>query len=183
MAADLTYQPARVQTRQDGSLDVPTGAIINIESGGALQFAGVDGTAALANLAAKNGAVNTARAIKVATFALAGIVGTTGGGIGKLANPEGATIIIIRLVLDITTKSTGAANASAGVAANGTTSAADLCDTLDVGTAAICADNITNAGAGGKATRKMTSTQFVTVTGSADSTGLVGTGYIEYILP
>lgn len=48
MSADTTY-PNSVQRRQDGNLAVPTGKSIDIESGGALKFAGVDQTAALAS--------------------------------------------------------------------------------------------------------------------------------------
>lgn len=40
MAADLTYQPKVVQIRQDGNLAVPTGQLINVESGGHIQYGG-----------------------------------------------------------------------------------------------------------------------------------------------
>lgn len=48
MAADTTYPAGVVQIRQDGNLAVPTGKLINIETGGALKFNGVDQTAPLA---------------------------------------------------------------------------------------------------------------------------------------
>lgn len=47
MSADATY-PNIFQVRQDGNAVVPTGASLDIESGGALKIAGSDRTAALA---------------------------------------------------------------------------------------------------------------------------------------
>lgn len=116
-------------------------------------------------------------ALKVALGA-----GEGAGGILGLLNPEGVDLIITRLVLDITTKSTGACTVDAGVAANGTTSNDTLIDGLDVGTAPILADNIENQGINGVAAKKWGATQYLTVskaTGAA--AGLVGSAYIEYV--
>lgn len=110
---------------------------------------------------------------------LTGVAATSGGGLLALANPEGRDLIIDKVVMDITTPSSGAANVNAGVAANGTTSSATLMDTVAVGSA-ILADNITNKGAGGAPTRKWASGQFVTLTGSATTVGLIGRLYISY---
>lgn len=122
------------------------------------------------------------RAEKVAKVALTATTSTTGGAILSWANPEGASIIITRFQIDITTKSTGAANGSFGTAANGTTSSANLIDTYNLNATAKVVDNLADAGTNGKVVQKMTSGQYLTGTGSADSTGLVGNAYITYVL-
>lgn len=113
--------------------------------------------------------------------ALTPVTGTTGGGALSLANPEGAAIIVTRLVLDITTPSTGAATVDAGIAANGTTSADNLIDGASVASAAKVLDNVTDGGTNGKARQKWGATQYLTITASATLAGLVGNAYIEYI--
>ena len=86
-----------------------------------------------------------------------------------------------KLILDITTEATGAATVDAGIAANGTTSADNLIDGADVGSAADVIDNIDNQGTNGKASQKWGSSQYLTITPSATLAGLVGYAYIEYI--
>ncbi len=116
-------------------------------------------------------------ALKVALGAL-----DAGGGVLSLANPEGAELIITRLIVDVTTKSAAACTVDAGVAANGTTSNDTLIDGLDVGTAAILADNVENQGTNGLAVKKWGASQYLTIskaTGAA--AGLVGSAYIEYV--
>lgn len=122
------------------------------------------------------------KAIKVAKVALAGVAATTGGALFSWANPEGQSIIIQRLLIDITTKSTGAANVSFGVAANGTTSSANLIDTYAAGGTEKVVDNHVDGSTNGKFNQKMTATQYLTGTGSATTAGLVGSVYIEYII-
>lgn len=112
---------------------------------------------------------------------IAGVVASTGGAIAAVANPEGVPLIITRCVLNRTTKSTGAANADIGVAANATTSADNLLDGVDIGAAENAEDNITNKGSNGKSVKRWAASEYVTVTGSADSSGLVGTLSFEYI--
>lgn len=115
-------------------------------------------------------------ALKVALAAL-----DAAGGVLALANPEGADIIVKRIILDVTTKSTAACTVDAGIAANGTTSNDTLLDGLDVGTAAGVFDNIENQGTNGVGAKKWTSAQYLTIskaTGAA--AGLVGNAYIEY---
>lgn len=122
------------------------------------------------------------KAIKVAKVALAGVAATTGGALFSWANPEGQSIIIQRLLIDITTKSTGAANVSFGVAANGTTSSANLIDTYAAGGTEKVVDNHVDGSTNGKFNQKMTATQYLTGTGSATTAGLVGSVYIEYVI-
>lgn len=113
--------------------------------------------------------------------ALTAVTGTAAGGALSLANPEGVDLIVTRLILDITTEATGAATVDAGIAANGTTSADNLIDGGDVGTAVVVLDNVGNGGTNGKSVRKWGSSQYLTITASATLAGLVGNAYIEYI--
>ena len=120
--------------------------------------------------------------VKVAKVALIAGTGTSGGEVLAWANPEGATIIVHRLVLDITTQATGAANGDFGPAANATTSNDTLIDGVDIGTAAILADNYDESGTNGLTSIKLTSSQYITGTPSATAAGLVGNAYIYYAL-
>jgi len=113
--------------------------------------------------------------------ALTAATTTAGGDALSVANPEGVDVIVTRLIVDVTTPATGAANVDAGIAANGLTSADNLVDGLDVGAAAILADNHENPGTNGKALFKWGSSQYLTVTPSASLAGLVGNVYVEYI--
>lgn len=115
---------------------------------------------------------------ELVAISLAGVVSTTGGAIASWT--YSAAIIISRVVVCTIVKSTGAANLSVGVAANTTTSSANLIDTLDVGTATVCTDNINGAGANGKSCQSMSTSQALTFTGSADSSRLVDTAYVHF---
>lgn len=109
-----------------------------------------------------------------------GVAATTGGAILAWANPENVPIFIDRVEIDVQTKSTGAANISVGVAANGTTSAANLIDTYAIGATEKMVNNIDDKGTNGKSVQKMTATQFLTITGSATTAGLVADVYVHY---
>lgn len=122
------------------------------------------------------------RAHKLAKVPIVGVAATTGGALFAWQNPENVSIIVDRIEIDITTKSTGAANGSFGTAANGTTSSANLIDTYALGGTEKVVNNIDDKGAGGKSVQKMTTSQFITGTGSATTVGLVGTVYIHYYL-
>lgn len=112
--------------------------------------------------------------------ALTAVTGTTGGGALSLANPEGEDILVTRLILDITTQSTGAATVDAGIAADGVTSSDTLIDGKSVATAGVF-DNTEDGGTNGKGVVKWGAAQFLTITASATLAGLVGNAYIEYI--
>ena len=124
------------------------------------------------------------RGLKVAKVAIAGVAATTGGALFSWANPEGQTIIIDRLQIDITTKSTGAAAGDFGVAADGTTTSDILIDGYALGGTEKVVDTALAAdlGTNGKPVQKMTATQFITGTGSATTAGLVGSVFIHYHL-
>lgn len=112
---------------------------------------------------------------------LTAVTGTTAGGALSIANPEGADIVVTRLLLSITTASSGAATVDAGIAANGTTSSDTLIDGKSVATAGVF-DNISDAGTNGKSRQKWASDQYLTITASATLAGLVGEAIIEYTL-
>lgn len=97
------------------------------------------------------------------------------------ANPAGIDILVLDVIVDVTTKSTDAADMNVGVAADAVTSSDTLIDGLDVGTAIIFGSVGANAGTNGRQSRKMTSTQFITFNGSAATTGLVGTARVIWV--
>lgn len=118
------------------------------------------------------------RCAKVALAAL-----DAAGGVLAWVNPEGASILVTRVVFDVTTKSTGACTIDVGVAADGTTSNDTIMDGLDIGTAAGTFDNIENQGTNGVSAKKMTSTQYITASkASGAAAGTVGYAYIYYNL-
>ncbi|MCU0503879.1 MAG: hypothetical protein MUC51_19335 [Anaerolineae bacterium] len=105
-----------------------------------------------------------------------------GGEIGSLLNPEGVPLIITDVKLYVDTPSTGGANLNAGIAANSTTSDTDLINALAI-----------NGAITGKAYHGMTAlaakgeaqvwgaTEYITATGSADSSGFAGSLFVHYI--
>ena len=122
-------------------------------------------------------------ALKCAKVALANA--DTAGGVLAWQNPESSAIILVRVVIDRTTKSTGACTLDVGTAANGTTSSDNLIDGLDVGTATGVGDNIEDKGTNGKSRQRMDAkggaTDYITAskaTGAA--AGLAGNAYIFY---
>jgi len=102
-------------------------------------------------------------------------------GVLSLLNPEGVDLIITRLVLDITTPSTGAGTLDAGVAATAVTNDS-LIDGLDVNAAAGVFDNYTDKGTNGKSRKLWLAGQYLTITkASGAMAGLVGNAYIQTI--
>src|SRR6185437_13756371 len=120
--------------------------------------------------------------VKTAKVALAAV--DTGGGIFSWVNPEGAAIIIQRVTIDAITPATGACTIDVGsTVVSGTTSSNNLLTGLDIHTAAITADNLSNPGGSGKALQKLASGGWVTGSkASGASAGLVGSAFISYIL-
>jgi hypothetical protein len=98
-------------------------------------------------------------------------------------NPEGTPILVTRLILDVTTKPTGACTLDAGTAADGTTSNDGLLDGVDVGTAAGVFDNLGNAGSNGRARQRLAAGSYVTVSQASGAVaGLVGSALIAYVV-
>jgi hypothetical protein len=124
---------------------------------------------------------SNAAGLRIIRGALAVVTGTGAGAVFSVANPTGKTCMIERLILDVTTALTGGQTYDIGVAANGTTSADNLLD--GVGPAAVTQyDNCVNHGTNGKGAKKWTSTQYVTATASAATTGQAATYAIYYRL-
>ena len=102
-------------------------------------------------------------------------------GVVSLANPEGADLIVTRLVLDITTEATAACTLDAGTAATSILSD-NLIDGLDAAAAAGVFDNGGSAGTNGKQVIRWESDGFLTISvASGASAGLVGNAYVEYV--
>jgi hypothetical protein len=107
----------------------------------------------------------------------------TPGGVLAWQNPTGGKIVVTGVILDITTKSTGASTIDVGYAANGTTSADSLMDGLDTGGGVGTYNNIDNKGTNGLGSHSttMTSSQFITASKATGAcAGLAGKAYIYY---
>lgn len=107
----------------------------------------------------------------------------TVGGVLKLLNPEGVDLIIPSggLLLDVTTAATAACTVDAGIDSDGTTSADNLIDGLDVNAAAGQFDNIADKGTDG-GPYKWGATEYLVIskaTGAA--AGLAGYAYIQWV--
>jgi hypothetical protein len=108
----------------------------------------------------------------------------TAGGILSQANPEGEDLIITRFIVDVTTPATAACTADFGIAAAATTLSDTLIDGPDVHSAAVCLDSAdaTDQGTNGNASRKWSSTQYLTGSmASGAAAGLGGYAYVEYV--
>lgn len=113
---------------------------------------------------------------------LAGVATFAGADLLNLANPEGAALIITNFIVRTTVVSTGAATIDAGVAATGVSND-ELIDGLDVNGALVLESNHDQVTAGTVAEHEVEwgAAEYLTITPSAATTGLVGTYYVEYI--
>jgi hypothetical protein len=127
------------------------------------------------------GTVTFDRGVKVAKVALAGV--DTGGGLFVWLNPEVGAILIDRVVLDVTTKSTGASTVAVGTTAvSAVTSSNNLLDAADLGTAAGTFDNITDKGSAGKSRQRLAAGGWVTGSRASGAlAGIVGSVYVYYV--
>ena len=82
---------------------------------------------------------------------------------GAWLNPEGESIIVTGFYLDVTTAATGT-------------------PTVDVGVAADVSTPIIEGGTNGKGAVKMSSTQYITIDGSASLAGMVASFYVKYFV-
>lgn len=129
------------------------------------------------NRASVTGARGEVRMYKVALAA-----SDAAGGVAAIANPEGVEVLITRVVVDVTTQSTGACTVDAGIAANATTLNDTLIDGLSVAAAGTF-DNVSDAGTNGKARASWGASQFLTISkASGAAAGLAGNVYIEYVI-
>jgi len=113
---------------------------------------------------------------------LAGVATFAGADLLNLANPEGADLIITNFIVKTTVVSTGACAIDAGVAATGVSND-ELIDGLDVNGALVLESNHDQVTAATVAEHEVLwgADEYLTITPSAASTGLVGTYYVEYI--
>lgn len=114
-----------------------------------------------------------------------GAVSAANAGLGQIANPEGVSIIILRTTLYVKVASTGGANLGIGVGASGA-KATDILNDMAVNGA--IAGKMYNGHAMQNTAKTeitapalWTSDKYITFTGSADSTGLDATLYVEYV--
>lgn len=112
---------------------------------------------------------------------LTAVTGTTAGGIMAVLNPLGSACLVEEFLLNVTTKSTGAATGDYGIAADGTTSNDGLLDGTNMETTGYHSIGV-NGGTNGKYGRVLGATQYLTGTASASVAGLVGT-YIAVLRP
>lgn len=105
-----------------------------------------------------------------------------GGEVAAVANPEGVPLIITDVKIFVDTPSTGAANLNVGLAANATTSDTDMINALAVNGAitGLAYHGMTALAAKGAA-QVWGTTQYLTATGSADTTGFAGRLFVQYI--
>jgi hypothetical protein len=104
----------------------------------------------------------------------AGVVAATGGAIGAWTNNLGFDIIVTEAIFDVTTVSTGAANLTVGQTPTSVvTAASNLIAAVSVAALGVKGGAITAA-------IKVKNGEFVTLQGSADTTGLVGNLYLRY---
>ena len=117
---------------------------------------------------------------------ITGAVSAANGGLGAIANPEGGDVLILRSQLYVNTASTGAANLGAGIAADAVSKATDIVNDLAMNGA--IAGKVYNGNAI-QVTAKTeiaapavwASGKYLTLTGSAATTGLDATLYVEYV--
>lgn len=99
---------------------------------------------------------------------------TAVGGVLKLQNKMGLDLIITDVLLDVTTKSTGAATLDIGVDDGGDVSNDTLFDGLDVGTAAGLFNAHKHAGTNGLHSVVWKKDEYIVASASATVAGLVG---------
>lgn len=122
------------------------------------------------------------RNVKVAKVPLTAV--DTAGGLFAWQNKDAKDVIVQRIILDITTPSSGACTANIGqTATSSVTSSNNLIDGASLASAAKLLDNLGDAGTNGKAKQKVASGKWVTGSvASGASAGVVGNVYIEYIV-
>lgn len=144
----------------------------------------INNTAITASATEINQLVRAERVVKVATVTMS----DTSGNAGMLAwqNPESSDIIVERVIIDVTTEATGAANIDVGTDGDGTGTSDNLIDGADIGSAAVVLDNIDDQGTNGKSKQRLDAnggtTDYITATASADPAGFVGVAYIQYVV-
>jgi hypothetical protein len=112
-------------------------------------------------------------------FALTAEASPAAAGCLSVRNTSGVARIITNFFVDVTTQSTGAASIDAGIAATAISNDT-LIDGASVATVALL-DFTENQGTNGADARKWVDDDYLTITASADTTGLVGSAYVTFI--
>ena len=103
------------------------------------------------------------------------------GGVFNVENDMGTDLVVLRLVLQVTTGTSGACTLDVGIASDGSTSAADLIDGVDVADAGIF-DNIQDRGTGGQSRLRWASGSFVNASMKTGAAAGIGGQYAIYAL-
>lgn len=104
------------------------------------------------------------------------------GGLFAWENPEASKILVTRMLVHLTTETTGACTGDFGPAADGTTLNDTGIDGLDLNAASGLFDNIKNPGSNGQESFVVDEGDFVTGSvASGESAGIAGFVYIEYL--
>ena len=106
----------------------------------------------------------------------------TGGGGLLWQNPENGPIVVTRIEVDVTTKSTAAGTMDIGTTTtSNSTSSDNMLDGLDVGSATGLFNNIDDKGTNGKSHQRLAAGGWVTGSKASGAlAGLVGNAYIHY---
>lgn len=179
LTSDKSYNTKIHGTPNGDGLVAESGATIALLAGSTLQ-AGT--TPILPADLAPLGGMNAAGEIipRIAKVALGAL--DTGGGLFSWLNPVAGPIVITRVDLNITTKSTGACTVDVGTTVVSATTLSDnLLDGIDVGTAAALLTLVDQADANGKNRQLLAAGGWVTGSrASGAAAGLVGSAYIHY---
>ena len=137
--------------------------------------------ATLDQIADAAGSVTFDRSVKIVRVALG--VADTGGGVFGWVNPEVGAILVTRVVLDVTTATTGASTVDVGYTVTGATTLSDtLLDGVNLATAGVF-DNVENQGTNGVSAVKVPAGKWLTASkASGACAGLAGYAYIHYNL-
>lgn len=104
---------------------------------------------------------------------IAGVAATTSGAILLLDNPVGQDLLVTLCIVDVTEKSTVAANLTAGISADGTGSPATV-----IAAASVAAPVVLNSLA--KGVVKWPAGSKLAVQGSASTVGMVGAVHLQF---
>lgn len=112
------------------------------------------------------------------------VASDTAGGVFAWQNRHEQPVIVTRVVIDLTTKASGAGTLDVGMTAtSATTSADNLIDGLDVNAATGVFDNVENQGTNGTGAQKVAAGKWVTASkATGNMAGIVGSAYIHYML-
>lgn len=112
------------------------------------------------------------------------VASDSAGGVFAWQNHHSESVIVTRVVIDLTTKSSGAGTLDVGMTAtSAATSADNLIDGLDVNAATGVFDNVENQGTNGTGAQKVASGKWVTASkATGNMAGIVGSAYLHYHL-